>query len=53
MKNRKGMNSILGTIHVYPSFGEANKYAAGNWKKNRINQNILNFLKNYFNWLRK
>lgn len=45
MKKSKGMNTIRGTIHVYPSFGEANKYAAGNWKKNRVNQNILIFYK--------
>jgi dihydrolipoamide dehydrogenase len=53
MKNKKGMNSILGTIHVYPSFGEANKYAAGNWKKNHVNPRILKLLNLYFSWKRK
>jgi dihydrolipoamide dehydrogenase len=52
MKNKKGMNSILGTIHVYPSFGEANKYAAGQWKKNHVNGKTLGLLKYYFNWVR-
>lgn len=52
MKNKKGMNSILGTIHVYPSFGEANKYAAGQWKKNHVNEKVLHLLTKYFNWLR-
>ncbi|MBC7397042.1 MAG: FAD-dependent oxidoreductase, partial [Bdellovibrionales bacterium] len=33
MKYKIGMNKILGTIHIYPTFAEANKYAAGNWKK--------------------
>ena len=28
-----GLNKILGTIHIYPTFAEANKYAAGNWKR--------------------
>lgn len=52
MKNKKGMNSILGTIHVYPSFGEANKYAAGQWKKNHVNKKVLYLLRKYFNWSR-
>ena len=33
MKHGIGLNRILGTIHVYPTFAEANKYAAGQWKK--------------------
>lgn len=53
MKNKKGLNSILATIHVYPSFGEANKYAAGNWKRNQVNPRILPLLTKYFNWTRK
>ena len=52
MKNKKGMNSILGTIHVYPSFGEANKYVAGVWKRSQVNEKILNLLQKYFKWLR-
>lgn len=52
MKNKKGLNSILGTIHVYPSFGEANKYVAGQWKKNHVNDTALNILKKYFDWAR-
>lgn len=52
MKNKKGLNSILGTIHVYPSFGEANKYAAGNWKKDHVNEKALTLLSRYFEWAR-
>ena len=33
MKNGFGMNKILGTIHIYPTLAESNKFAAGNWKK--------------------
>jgi pyruvate/2-oxoglutarate dehydrogenase complex dihydrolipoamide dehydrogenase (E3) component len=29
MKNRIGLNKILGTIHIYPTLAEANKQAAG------------------------
>lgn len=52
MKNKKGLNSILGTIHVYPSFGEANKYVAGQWKKNHVNEKMLSLLQKYFQWAR-
>jgi hypothetical protein len=30
---RAGLNKILGTIHTYPTLSEANKYAAGEWKR--------------------
>ncbi|MEN8180846.1 MAG: dihydrolipoyl dehydrogenase, partial [Pseudomonadota bacterium] len=33
MKHGFGLNKILGTIHIYPTLFEANKYAAGAWKK--------------------
>lgn len=33
MKHNLGLNKILGTIHIYPTFSEANKYAAGVWKR--------------------
>jgi pyruvate/2-oxoglutarate dehydrogenase complex dihydrolipoamide dehydrogenase (E3) component len=52
MKNKKGLNSILGTIHVYPSFGEANKYAAGQWKKAHVNSRVLTLLTKYFQYSR-
>ena len=33
MKHGIGLNKILGTIHIYPTLAEANKYAAGVWKR--------------------
>ena len=47
MKNGLGMNKILGTIHVYPTMAEANKYAAGVWKKAHAPEGILNLLSKY------
>ena len=46
MKHGFGLNKILGTIHSYPTMGEANKYLAGNWKKKQTSERV-------FNWLRK
>ena len=36
MKHGLGLNRILGTIHVYPTLAEANKYAAGAWKRSTV-----------------
>ncbi|MCA2997937.1 MAG: FAD-dependent oxidoreductase [Rhodocyclaceae bacterium] len=33
MKHGFGLEGILGTIHTYPTMGEANKYAAGIYKR--------------------
>jgi pyruvate/2-oxoglutarate dehydrogenase complex dihydrolipoamide dehydrogenase (E3) component len=36
MKHGLGLGKILGTIHVYPTLAEANKYAAGAWKRSTV-----------------
>ncbi len=41
MKHGLGLNQILGTIHTYPTFSEANKYAAGAWKKAHTPERLL------------
>jgi len=52
MKNGFGLNKILATIHPYPTFGEANKYLAGNWKKARKPEKLLNFVEKVHNFER-
>jgi pyruvate/2-oxoglutarate dehydrogenase complex dihydrolipoamide dehydrogenase (E3) component len=52
MKHGIGMNQILGTIHVYPTLMEANKYAAGVWKKAHAPQRALAFAQRFFAWRR-
>ena len=52
MKYGLGMNKILGTIHAYPTWMEANKYAAGNWKKDHAPQWALNLLEKFHRWRR-
>ena len=47
MKHSLGLNKILGTIHVYPSMGEANKYAAGVWKKNHAPEKLLSIVEKF------
>ena len=52
MKARIGLNTILKTIHPYPTMIEANKYAAGQWKSANAPQKILNLLGKFHSWRR-
>jgi pyruvate/2-oxoglutarate dehydrogenase complex dihydrolipoamide dehydrogenase (E3) component/uncharacterized membrane protein YdjX (TVP38/TMEM64 family) len=52
MKHGFGMNKILGTIHTYPTLAEANKYAAGVWKKAQTTEQQLRFVEAFNNWRR-
>jgi hypothetical protein len=44
LKHGFGLNKILGTIHIYPTLAEANKYVAGVWKKQNAPETALKFL---------
>ncbi|MBU3696369.1 FAD-dependent oxidoreductase [Dechloromonas sp.] len=44
MKQGIGLNKILGTIHIYPTLAEANKYAAGAWKRAHAPQGLLKWV---------
>ncbi len=52
MKYGLGLNKILSTIHSYPTWAEANKMLAGNWKKQTAPQHLLRHLERYFAWRR-
>ncbi len=52
MKYKIGLNKILGTIHSYPTMAEANKFAAGNWKKANKPEGLLVWVERFFNWQR-
>ena len=52
MKHGLGMNKILGTIHTYPTWSEANKYAAGEWKRAHVPHRILAWVEKYHAWKR-
>jgi pyruvate/2-oxoglutarate dehydrogenase complex dihydrolipoamide dehydrogenase (E3) component/uncharacterized membrane protein YdjX (TVP38/TMEM64 family) len=53
MKHGLGLNKILGTIHTYPTMSEANKYAAGEWKRAHAPHKLLAWLKKYHYWKRR
>ncbi len=53
MKHNLGLNKILGTIHTYPTLSEANKYAAGEWKRNHLPAAwVMRALDKYHAWQR-
>ena len=53
MKHGIGLNKILGTIHIYPTMAEANKYAAGVWKKTHAPKKLLAWVEKYHTFMRK
>ncbi|WP_020560655.1 FAD-dependent oxidoreductase [Thiofilum flexile] len=52
MKQGIGLNKLLGTIHPYPTWGEANKYAAGVWKKAHAPRFLLKVITYFHQWRR-
>lgn len=52
MRHGLGLNKILGTIHTYPTLSEANKYAAGEWKKAHVPHRLLRWVERYHAWER-
>jgi len=52
MRHGIGLNKILGTIHIYPTLAEANKFAAGVWKRAHAPQKLLGYVERFHAWLR-
>lgn len=52
MKHGIGLNKILGTLHIYPTLAEANKYAAGAWKKAHAPERLLRWVERFHAWRR-
>lgn len=53
MKYKLGLNKILGTIHIYPTLAEANKFAAGAWRRAHVSPRLLGWLARYHRWRRE
>jgi dihydrolipoamide dehydrogenase len=52
MRHGLGLNKILGTIHIYPTLAEANKYAAGEWKRAHAPERLLKWVARFHKWRR-
>ena len=52
MRQKVGLNKILSTIHIYPTLAEANKYAAGEWKRAHAPAGLLRWVERFHTWRR-
>lgn len=50
MRHGLGLNKILSTVHTYPTLSEANKYAAGAWKRAHAPAALLRWIGRYHQW---
>jgi len=53
MKHGIGLNGIFATVHSYPTLAEANKYAAGDWKRRHAPKRALALGERYLAWRRE
>lgn len=53
MKHKLGLGAIISTIHIYPTMMEANKFAAGEWRKARKPEKVIAWLAKYHAWRRR
>lgn len=53
MKHGLGLNKVLGTIHAYPTYMEANKFVAGQWKRKQVSPRLLAWLGKFHNLIIK
>ena len=52
MKHGLGLNKVLGTIHVYPTFAEINKSVAGAWRRAHQPERLLAIAERFHRWMR-
>lgn len=52
MRHGLGLNKILSTVHAYPTMIEANKFAAGKWKKANAPAWAFGWLEKFHAWRR-
>lgn len=52
MKQGLGLGKILGAVHIYPTLAEANKYAAGTWRRAHVNPRLLAIVERFHAWRR-
>ena len=52
MKHGLGLRKIMGTIHIYPTLAEMNKFAASEWAKQHKPEGLLGFAEKFHAWRR-
>ncbi len=52
MRHKRGLKSILSTIHIYPTLSEANKFVAGEWRRAHAPAGLLRLVERFLSWRR-
>jgi pyruvate/2-oxoglutarate dehydrogenase complex dihydrolipoamide dehydrogenase (E3) component/uncharacterized membrane protein YdjX (TVP38/TMEM64 family) len=52
MRQGIGLTNVLSTIHAYPTWGEASKYVAGEWKRQHVLRWLFKYSEQLHEWLR-
>ncbi|MEW8044545.1 MAG: hypothetical protein AB2808_09740 [Candidatus Sedimenticola endophacoides] len=52
MRQGFGLNKILGTIHIYPTWSEAGKFVAGKWRRDHQPHRLLAWAARFHAWRR-
>jgi pyruvate/2-oxoglutarate dehydrogenase complex dihydrolipoamide dehydrogenase (E3) component len=52
MRHGLSLNHVLQTVHTYPTWGEANKYAAGLWRRSHAPRWALELSRRLHDWRR-
>jgi pyruvate/2-oxoglutarate dehydrogenase complex dihydrolipoamide dehydrogenase (E3) component/uncharacterized membrane protein YdjX (TVP38/TMEM64 family) len=50
MKTGKGLKTIMGTVHAYPTLGEGVKLAAGEWRRATAPTGLLEWVGRFHRW---
>jgi len=53
MKHNLGLGKVLQTIHIYPTLVDANKLAAGSWRRRHVSPALLRWLDRFHRWRRE
>ena len=48
--NGLGLNSILKTVHIYPTKSEINRMVAGKWRRSKLTARTMGLLEKYQHW---
>lgn len=52
MTHGLGLKKIAATTHIYPTLGEANKFAANAWRSARLPEKYFPLMERFFRWQR-
>ena len=52
LSKKMTVKDVAGYIPPYPTMAEANKFAAGNWKKANKPEKLLEWVEKYHGWRR-